>query len=125
MRSSEVKLVAKPDFANTPLFNKFGNPADSAFNNAPVNTSDAEPEIQKKSPKRTFEGKQHIHLIIPDDQAEALKHMAKIQNLSVNKLMQKVLTSVIEEWKPALDQLDAINKKCAIYTNHNTEKKLI
>ena len=115
--------MAKQDFSQSPLFNKFGNPADSAFNNSPKNSS--EPEPPKKTPKRTFEGKQHIHLLIPDEQAEALKHMAKIQNLSVNKLMQKILAPVIEEWKPALDQLDAINKKCAIYTNPSTEKNLI
>lgn len=114
--------MTKQDFSKSPLFNKFGSPADSAFNNSPKNS--AESELTKKTPKRTFEGKQHIHLIIPDEQADALRHMAKIQNLSVNKLMQNILASIIEEWKPALDQLDAISRKCAIYTNQNTEKIL-
>lgn len=111
---------AKPDFSKSTIIDKFANPADFAFNNTPQNS--VLPESKKTTPKRTFEGKQHIHLLLPNEQAEAIKHLAKIRNLSVNKLMQEILEKVILEWKPALDQLEAITKKCNVTTRDNTDK---
>lgn len=114
---------AKPDFSKSTIINKLANPADFAFNNTPQNNPPTEP--QKTAVKRTFEGKQHIHLLLPNEQADAIKHLAKIRNLSVNKLMQEILENVILEWKPALDQLEAITKKCNVTTRTNTDKDLL
>ncbi len=75
-----------------------------------------------KTPKRTFPGRQHMHLILPNELAEAVKLLAKIQNKSVNIFMIDLINTHMEDWKPIVDQLGRLDKNIGV---KSSKKKLL
>ena len=67
---------------------------------------DVETQPKKKAP-RQFPGKQHVHLILPDRQANMIKQLAKISGVSVNQFMSHAVDRMYKEkWKPVVDNLE-------------------
>ncbi|WP_027397947.1 hypothetical protein [Anaerovibrio lipolyticus] len=75
-----------------------------------------------KTPKRTFPGKQHMHLILPNELAEAVKLLAKVQNKSVNEFMKDLIETHMEDWKPLIEQLGCIEKNIGV---KSSKKRLL
>ena len=66
-----------------------------------------EDEQPKKKGPRQFPGKQHIHLILPDRQADMIKQLAKMSGTSVNQFMSQAIDQMYEEhWKPVVEVLE-------------------
>lgn len=78
-----------------------------------------------KTPKREFPGRQHLHLIIPEQMAADIKQLAKIRNVSVNIFVQEVLETALIEYKPVLKQLTLMNQKLGMNTKVNKTNKII
>ena len=91
------------------------------------NANGVEQQNQKKAktPKRETTGRQHIHLIIPEQMAADIKQLAKIRNVSVNIFVQEVLTTALIEYKPVLKQLTLMNQKLGMNTKVNKTNKII
>lgn len=67
-----------------------------------IQSSQHEDEAVKDTKKkpRQFPGKQHIHLILPDEQANMIKELAKYSGQSVNTFMSKAINTLYEDrWK--------------------------
>ena len=80
---------------------------------ADARTSDA--SGTKKSPKRTFPGKQHIHLILDDRQADMVKMLAKHLGISINQFMSQTIDNMYErEWKDTVAEIADARKKMGI-----------
>ena len=76
----------------------------------------------KKEPRR-FPGKQHIHLILPDEQADMIKALAKYSGLSVNQFMSSAIeTLYTEKWKDSYAVIQQMQHKMGMDTK--TSKKL-
>lgn len=91
------------------------------------NANGVEQQNQKKAktPKRESTGRQHIHLIVPEQMAADIKQLAKIRNVSVNIFVQEVLTTALIEYKPVLKQLTLMNQKLGMNTKVNKTNKII
>ena len=91
------------------------------------NAYGVEQQNQKKAktPKREFPGRQHLHLIVPEQMAADIKQLAKIRNVSVNIFVQEVLTTALIEYKPVLKQLTLMNQKLGMNTKVNKTNKII
>ena len=91
------------------------------------NANGVEQQNQKKAktPKREFPGRQHLHLIVPEQMAADIKQLAKIRNVSVNIFVQEVLTTALIEYKPVLKQLTLMNQKLGMNTKVNKTNKII
>ena len=71
-----------------------------------MDAEDVETQPKKKAP-RQFPGKQHVHLILPDRQANMIKQLAKMSGVSVNQFMSHAVDRMYEEkWKPVVDNLE-------------------
>ena len=76
-----------------------------------------------KTKKRTFVGKQHIHLILPDRQADIIKQLAKRTGVSVNQFMSQSIETLYEEhWKPVVEVLEQNRHKLGL--DKRTDKNL-
>ena len=76
----------------------------------------------KKEPRR-FPGKQHIHLILPDEQADMIKALAKYSGLSVNQFMSSAIeTLYTEKWKDSYAVIQQMQHKMGM--DIKTSKKL-
>jgi len=76
----------------------------------------------KKEPRR-FPGKQHIHLILPDEQADMIKALAKYSGISVNQFMSSAIDTLYEEkWKDIYTVIQQMQHKMGMDTK--TSKKL-
>ena len=76
-----------------------------------------------KTKKRTFVGKQHIHLILPDRQADIIKQLAKMTGISVNQFMSQAIDILYEErWKPVVEVLEQNRHKLGL--DRKTDKNL-
>ena len=82
-------------------------------------------QTKAKTPKRESTGRQHIHLIVPEQMAADIKQLAKIRNVSVNIFVQEVLTTALIEYKPVLKQLTLMNQKLGMNTKVNKTNKII
>ena len=83
---------------------------------------DTEIQPQKKAP-RQFPGKQHIHLILPDRQANMIKQLAKMSGISVNQFMSQAVDQLYEEhWKPVVEALEQNRHKLGL--DKKTDKSL-
>ncbi len=83
-------------------------------------TEDKQPP---KTKKRTFVGKQHIHLILPDRQADIIKQLAKMTGVSVNQFMSQAIDILYEErWKPVVEVLEQNRHKLGL--DKRTDKNL-
>ncbi len=83
-------------------------------------TEDKQPP---KSKKRIFVGKQHIHLILPDRQADIIKQLAKMTGVSVNQFMSQAIDILYEErWKPVVEVLEQNRHKLGL--DKRTDKNL-
>lgn len=91
-------------------------------NSPKVTFSRAGDKPAAKTPKRTFPGKQHMHLILPNELAEAVKLLAKVQNKSVNTFMTDLIETHMEDWKPIVDQLGRLDKNIGV---KSSKKKLL
>lgn len=81
-----------------------------------------EEKTAKKGP-RQFHGKQHIHLILPDRQADMIKQLAKISGLSVNQFMSQTVDQLYEDrWKPVVEALEQNRHKLGL--DKKTDKTL-
>ena len=91
------------------------------------NANGVEQQNQKKAktPKRESTGRQHIHLIVPEQMAADIKQLAKIRNVSVNIFVQEVLTTALIEYTPVLKQLTLMNQKLGMNTKVNKTNKII
>ena len=91
------------------------------------NADGVEQQNQKKAktPKRESTGRQHIHLIVPEQMAADIKQLAKIRNVSVNIFVQEVLTTALIEYTPVLKQLTLMNQKLGMNTKVNKTNKII
>ena len=78
-----------------------------------------------KTPKREFPGRQHLHLIVPEQMAADIKQLAKIRNVSVNVFVQEILETALIEYKPVLKQLTLMNQKLGMNTKVNKTSKII
>lgn len=87
---------------------------------------DVEQQIQQEEPKkkapRKFPGKQHIHLILPDEQANMVKQLAKMSGISVNQFMSKAIDILYEErWKPVVELLEQNRHKLGMDKKTNKD----
>ena len=91
------------------------------------NANGVEQQNQKKAktPKREFPGRQHLHLIVPEQMATDIKQLAKIRNVSVNVFVQEILETALIEYKPVLKQLTLMNQKLGMNTKVNKTNKII
>ena len=91
------------------------------------NADGVEQQNQKKAktPKREFPGRQHLHLIVPEQMAADIKQLAKIRNVSVNIFVQEVLETALIEYTPVLKQLTLMNQKLGMNTKVNKTNKII
>lgn len=96
--------------------------------NADVDTVDGIEQLPKKkakTPKRAFPGRQHLHLIVPEQMAADIKQLAKIRNVSVNVFVQEVLETALIEYKPVLKQLTLMNQKLGMNTRIEKSNKIL
>lgn len=78
-------------------------------------------EPKKKEPRK-FPGKQHIHLILPDEQANMVKQLAKMSGISVNQFMSKAIDILYEErWKPVVELLEQNRHKLGMDKKTNKD----
>lgn len=71
-------------------------------------------EMKKKSPRR-FPGKQHVHLILPDEQANMIRTMAKYSGMSINKFMTHTIQTMYEtQWKEVYDIMRQMQHKMGL-----------
>lgn len=87
---------------------------------------DVEQQIQQEEPKkkapRKFPGKQHIHLILPDEQANMVKQLAKMTGISVNQFMSQAIDRLYEEhWKPFVELLEQNRHKLGMDKKTNKD----
>lgn len=77
---------------------------------------DAKPEKgTKKTKTRHFPGKQHVHLLLPDNQANMIKELAKFSGVSVNQFMQDTLENLYQEkWKNVYDMMQQMQHKMGL-----------
>ena len=84
---------------------------------------ESDPPQSPKTKKRTFVGKQHIHLILPDRQADIIKQLAKMTGVSVNQFMSQSIETLYEEhWKPVVEVLEQNRHKLGL--DKRTDKNL-
>lgn len=90
-----------------------------------VQQANQENPPQKKTP-RSFPGKQHVHLIIPDRQANMIKQLAKMAGISVNQFMSQSIDTLYEEhWKPVVEVLEQNRHKLGLdKKDQKTDKNL-
>ena len=91
----------------------------------PVVNVEQQNQKKAKTPKREFPGRQHLHLIVPEQMAADIKQLAKIRNVSVNIFVQEVLETALIEYKPVLKQLTLMNQKLGMNTKVNKTNKII
>ena len=91
------------------------------------NAYGVEQQNQKKAktPKREFPGRQHLHLIVPEQMAADIKQLAKIRNVSVNVFVQEIIETALIEYKPVLKQLTLMNQKLGMNTKINKTNKIL
>lgn len=79
-------------------------------------TEEAEKSAGKKRGRpRQFPGRQHIHLILPDHQADMIKSLAKMTGVSVNQFMIQAVDTMYEEhWKPVVEILQQNRHKLGL-----------
>ena len=70
-----------------------------------------EPKKRGRKPDNPDVELKHLHLIVPEEQIEAIKQLAKINNVSVNQFMKGLIDSHMESWKPILQQFELMSKK--------------
>ena len=70
-----------------------------------------EPKKRGRKPVDPDVELKHLHLIVPEEQIEAIKQLAKINNVSVNQFMKGLIDSHMEQWKPILQQFELMSKK--------------
>lgn len=72
-------------------------------------------EGPKKHTTRQFPGKQHLHLILPDEQASMVKALAKFNGISVNKFMSQAIQTMYEtQWKDVYDIMQKMQHKMGL-----------
>ena len=87
-----------------------------------TDTNNTDKGPAKKEP-RQFPGKQHIHLILPDRQANMIKQLAKMSGISVNQFMSQSVDQLYEEhWKPVVEALEQNRHKLGL--DKKTDKSL-
>lgn len=89
------------------------------------NVDGIEHQQKTKTPKREFPGRQHLHLIVPEQMAADIKQLAKIRNVSVNVFVQEILETALIEYKPVLKQLTLMNQKLGMNTKINKTNKIL
>ena len=73
------------------------------------------PAGKKRGRPRQFPGRQHIHLILPDYQANMIKSLAKMTGVSVNQFMIQAVDTMYEEhWKPVVEILQQNRHKLGL-----------
>lgn len=73
------------------------------------------PAGKKRGRPRQFPGRQHIHLILPDHQADMIKSLAKMTGVSVNQFMIQAVDTMYEEhWKPVVEILQQNRHKLGL-----------
>lgn len=70
-----------------------------------------EPKKRGRKPDNPDVELKHLHLIVPEEQIEAIKQLAKINNVSVNQFMKGLIDSHMESWTPILQQFELMSKK--------------
>lgn len=108
-----------------PAANSVGHVDDVEQQKQHIQQVDAEnDEIQpKKKAPRQFPGKQHVHLILPDRQANMIKQLAKMSGVSVNQFMSQAVDQLYEEhWKPVVEALEQNRHKLGL--DKKTDKSL-
>lgn len=90
--------------------------ASAAEEDAEGKTEEAEkPAGKKRGRPRQFPGRQHIHLILPDYQADMIKSLAKMTGVSVNQFMIQAVDTMYEEhWKPVVEILQQNRHKLGL-----------
>ena len=82
-----------------------------------------QPEPAKKKAPRQFPGRQHIHLILPDKQANAIKTLARYSGVSINQLMIDAIDQMYDKkWKAVIDQVELVQQKLGL--NQKTNKDI-
>ena len=89
------------------------------------NVDGIEHQQKTKTPKREFPGRQHLHLIVPEQMAADIKQLAKIRNVSVNVFVQEIIETALIEYKPVLKQLTLMNQKLGMNTKINKTNKIL
>ena len=80
-------------------------------------------EPAKKKAPRQFPGRQHIHLILPDKQANAIKTLARYSGVSINQLMIDAIDQMYDKkWKAVIDQVELVQQKLGL--NQKTNKDI-
>ena len=83
----------------------------------------SQPEPAKKKAPRQFPGRQHIHLILPDKQANAIKTLARYSGVSINQLMIDAIDQMYDKkWKAVIDQVELVKQKLGL--NQKTNKDI-
>ena len=83
----------------------------------------SQPEPAKKNAHRQFPGRQHIHLILPDKQANAIKTLARYSGVSINQLMIDAIDQMYDKkWKAVIDQVELVQQKLGL--NQKTNKDI-
>ena len=83
----------------------------------------SQPEPAKKKAPRQFPGRQHIHLILPDKQANAIKTLARYSGVSINQLMIDAIDQMYDKkWKAVIDQVELVQQKLGL--NQKTNKDI-
>ena len=61
------------------------------------------------------ETRQHIHLILPNRQAEIIKMLAKSSGVSLNQFMSSWIENMYQrEWSPLVEQIELTQKKLGL-----------
>lgn len=138
--------MAKKDFTNTP-FNPFANAKAAAESVIGVpesqnaneddtrdtttsndNETDEEPAIKIKksrSDKDKEKGRQHLHVILPAYQVDAIKGMASTTGMSVTDFLTKTFdTHIRGDWKTLLEQYHMSQKKLGFDFNPTSKEIL-
>ena len=83
----------------------------------------SQPEPAKKKAPRQCPGRQHIHLILPDKQANAIKTLARYSGVSINQLMIDAIDQMYDKkWKAVIDQVELVQQKLGL--NQKTNKDI-
>ena len=122
MRKKQLNIKMNPfDKTKTAAENMFAPPEDNVEHVQLDQQS--QPEPAKKKAPRQFPGRQHIHLILPDKQANAIKTLARYSGVSINQLMIDAIDQMYDKkWKAVIDQVELVQQKLGL--NQKTNKDI-
>ena len=122
MRKKQLNIKMNPfDKTKTAAENMFAPPEDN-IQHVQLDQQ-SQPEPAKKKAPRQFPGRQHIHLILPDKQANAIKTLARYSGVSINQLMIDAIDQMYDKkWKAVIDQVELVQQKLGL--NQKTNKDI-